>query len=86
MNSINGVCFLSNNIHYLVIQFMSKLKKIIIQAVTSNKSEIITYNLEGEEAEKLETTMGAFEDVLATHFNIDPMVNSLDIVDAVALD
>ena len=65
---------------------MTKLKKIIIQAVTSNKSEIITYNLEGDEAEKLETTMGAFEDVLATHFNIDPMVNSLDIVDAVALD
>jgi hypothetical protein len=24
--------------------------------------------------------------VLATHFKIDPMVNSLDIVDAVALD
>ena len=65
---------------------MSKLKKIIIQAVTSNKSEIITYFLEGDEAEKLETTMGAFEDVLSTHFNSDPMVNSLDIVDAVALD
>ena len=65
---------------------MSKLKKIIIQAVTSNKSEIITYTLEGDKAEKLETTIGAFEDVLAKHFDIDPMANSLDIVDAVALN
>ena len=65
---------------------MSNIKKIIIQAVTSNKSEITTYTLEGDEAEKLETTLGAFEDVLSTHFKIDPMVNSLDIVDAVALN
>jgi hypothetical protein len=30
--------------------------------------------------------MGAFEDVLATHFGVNPMKNSLEIVDAVALD
>ena len=61
---------------------MSKPKQIIIQ-VDDKKS---VYTLEGKKAEKLETTIGAFEDVLATHFKIDPMVNSLDIVDAVALD
>jgi len=61
---------------------MSKPKQIIIQ-VDDNKS---VYTLEGNKAEKLETTIGAFEDVLATHFKIDPMVNSLDIVDAVALN
>ena len=61
---------------------MKKLKKIIIQ-VDDQKS---VYNLQGDKAEKLETTLGAFEDVLSTHFKIDPMVNSLDIVDAVALN
>jgi hypothetical protein len=60
---------------------MSNIKKITIE-VDDQKS---VYTLEGGEAEKLETTIGAFEDVLATHFKIDPMVNSLDIVDAVAL-
>jgi hypothetical protein len=30
--------------------------------------------------------MGAFEDVLATHFGVNPTKNSLEIVDAVALD
>tara|TARA_S200002703_G_scaffold64641_1_gene55929 strand:- start:2386 stop:2577 length:192 start_codon:yes stop_codon:yes gene_type:complete len=61
---------------------MSKAKQIIIE-VDGNKS---VYTLQGDDGEKLETTIGAFEDVLATHFKIDPMVNSLDIVDAVALD
>ena len=61
---------------------MSKAKQITIE-VDGDKS---VYTLEGDEAEKLETTIGAFEDVLSTHFKIDPMVNSLDIVDAVALD
>ena len=61
---------------------MSKPKQITIQ-VDDDKS---VYTLQGNKAEKLETTIGAFEDVLATHFKINPMVNSLDIVDAVALD
>ena len=61
---------------------MSKAKQIIIE-VDGDKS---VYTLQGNKAEKLETTIGAFEDVLATHFKINPMVNSLDIVDAVALD
>ena len=61
---------------------MSKAKQIIIE-VDGDKS---VYTLQGNKAEKLETTIGAFEDVLATHFKIDPMVNSLDIVDAVALN
>lgn len=59
-----------------------KAKSITIE-VDGNKS---VYTLQGDDGEKLETTIGAFEDVLATHFKIDPMVNSLDIVDAVALD
>tara|TARA_X000001382_G_scaffold101665_1_gene76326 strand:- start:269 stop:457 length:189 start_codon:yes stop_codon:yes gene_type:complete len=61
---------------------MSKPKKITIE-VDDQKS---VYTLEGNKAEKLEATIGAFEDVLSTHFKIDPMVNSLDIVDAVALN
>ena len=60
---------------------MSSPKSITIE-VDGDKS---IYTLEGEAAEKLETTIGAFEDVLATHFKIDPMANSLDIVDAVAV-
>ena len=61
---------------------MSNIKKITIE-VDDQKS---VYTLQGNKAEKIETTIGAFEDVLATHFKIDPMVNSLDIVDAVALN
>ena len=61
---------------------MSKPNQIIIE-VDGKKS---VYDLQGNKAEKFETTIGAFEDVLATHFKINPMVNSLDIVDAVALD
>jgi len=41
---------------------------------------------EGTKEEKLEEVLGVFEDFLTEHFDIDPMVNSLDIVDAVALD
>tara|TARA_R110002153_G_scaffold596_1_gene2820 strand:+ start:101 stop:298 length:198 start_codon:yes stop_codon:yes gene_type:complete len=58
-----------------------KIKSITIE-VDGNKS---VYDLQGSDDEKLETTIGAFEDVLSAHFKIDPMVNSLDIVDAVAL-
>ena len=61
---------------------MSKPKEIIIQ-VDDSKS---VYVLQGSKAEKFETTMGAFEDVLATHFGVNPTKNSLEIVDAVALD
>ena len=61
---------------------MSSPKSITIE-VDGEKS---VYTLEGDKAEKLETTIGAFEDVLATHFEVDPMVNSLDIVDAVAIN
>ena len=61
---------------------MPKPKQIIIQ-VDDNKS---VYPLEGDKAEKFETTMGAFEDVLATHFGVNPMKSSLEIVDAVAID
>jgi hypothetical protein len=61
---------------------MSSPKSITIE-VDGDKS---IYTLEGNKAEKLETTIGAFEDVLSTHFKINPMVNSLDIVDAVALN
>ena len=61
---------------------MRKPKQIIIQ-VDDKKS---VYALEGNKAEKFETTMGAFEDVLATHFGVNPTKNSLEIVDAVALD
>jgi len=60
---------------------MSKPKEIIIE-VDGKKT---VYELQGKKAEKFETTMGAFEDVLAKHFKIDPTSNSLDIVDAVAL-
>jgi hypothetical protein len=61
---------------------MPKPKQIIIQ-VDDDKS---VHTLQGSKAEKFETTMGAFEDVLATHFGINPMKNSLEVVDAVALD
>ena len=61
---------------------MSDIKKITIE-VDGNKS---VYALEGDKAEKFETTIGAFEDVLATHFGVNPTENSLEIVDAVALD
>jgi hypothetical protein len=61
---------------------MSSPKSITIEV----DHNLLVYTLEGDKAEKLETTIGAFEDVLAKHFDIDPMVNSLDIVDAVALD
>ena len=65
---------------------MSKAKQITIEVNDGNVfSKKATYTLQGDEAEKLETVLGAFEDVLAQHFDIDPMVNSLDIVDAVAL-
>ena len=61
---------------------MPKPKQIIIQ-VDDDKS---VHALQGSKAEKFETTMGAFEDVLATHFGVNPTKNSLEIVDAVALD
>ena len=60
---------------------MSKPNQITIE-VDGNKS---VYTLQGSDAEKLETMLGAFEDVLAKHFEIDPTSNSLDIVDAIAL-
>jgi hypothetical protein len=58
------------------------VKKITIE-VDGDKTE---HDLEGSKAEKFETTMGAFEDVLATHFGVNPTKNSLEIVDAVAID
>ena len=61
---------------------MSSPKSITIE-VDGNKT---VYALEGKKAEKFETTMGAFEDVLATHFGVNPTENSLEIVDAVAID
>lgn len=61
---------------------MSKPKQITIE-VDGKKT---VYELQGKKAEKFETTMGAFEDVLATHFGVNPTKNSLEIVDAVALD
>ena len=61
---------------------MSKPNQITIE-VDGKKS---VYELQGKKAEKFETTMGAFEDVLATHFGVNPTKNSLEIVDAVALD
>ncbi len=41
---------------------------------------------QGTKEEKLEEVLELFEDFLSEHFDIDPMVNSLDIVDAVTLD
>jgi len=61
---------------------MSSPKSITIEV----DGEQSVYPLEGDKAEKFETTMGAFEDVLATHFGINPTKNSLEIVDAVAID
>ena len=61
---------------------MSKPKQITIE-VDGKKT---VYELQGKKAEKFETTMGAFEDVLATHFGVNPMKSSLEIVDAVAID
>ena len=61
---------------------MSSPKSITIEV--DGKQSV--YALEGDKAEKFETTMGAFEDVLATHFGINPMKHSLEVVDAVALD
>jgi hypothetical protein len=61
---------------------MSSPKSITIEV--DGKQSV--YPLEGDKAEKFETTMGAFEDVLATHFGINPTKNSLEVVDAVALD
>ena len=55
---------------------MNKLIKITIEPTI----------WEGTKEEKLEEVLGIFEDFLAEHFDIDLMVNSLDIVDAVALD
>ena len=64
-----------------------KAKSITIEVDDGNVfPKKTTYTLQGDDGEKLETTIGAFEDVLATHFKIDPMVNSLDIVDTVVLD
>ena len=60
---------------------MSKLEKITIE-VDGDKT---VYTLEGKKAEKFETTRGAFEDVLATQFGVNPTTNSLEIVDAVAI-
>jgi hypothetical protein len=66
---------------------MSKAKSITIEMSGEYAfPKKYVYTLQGDEAEKLETTLGAFEDVLAEHFKIDPSVNSLDIVDAIALD
>jgi hypothetical protein len=61
---------------------MSKLEKITIE-VDGDKT---VHTLQGDKAEKFETAMGAFEDVLATHFGVNPTKNSLEIVDAVAID
>ena len=61
---------------------MSSPKSITIEV--DGKQSV--YALEGDKAEKFETTMGAFEDVLAKHFGVNPTENSLEIVDAVALD
>ena len=61
---------------------MSSPKSITIEV--DGKQSV--YALEGDKAEKLETTIGAFEDVLATHFGVNPTENSLEIVDAVAID
>ena len=51
---------------------MRKPKQIIIQ-VDDEKS---VHALEGSKADKFETTMRDFEDVLATHFRVNPMKNS----------
>jgi len=58
--------------------------------------KIILTNKEGEilydathgvgQGNVLEETLEAFEDYLAAVYGIDPMVNSLDIVETVALD
>ena len=61
---------------------MSSPKSITIEV--DGKQSV--YTLQGDKAEKFETTMGAFEDVLATHFGVNPTQNSLEIVDAVAID
>ena len=61
---------------------MSSPKSITIEV--DGKQSV--YALEGDKAEKFDTTMGAFEDVLATHFGVNPTENSLEIVDAVAID
>ena len=61
---------------------MSSPKSITIEV--DGKQSV--YTLQGDKAEKFETMMGAFEDVLATHFGVNPTQNSLEIVDAVAID
>jgi hypothetical protein len=61
---------------------MNNPKSITIE-VDGDKT---VHTLQGDKAEKFETTMGAFEDVLATHFGVNPMTNSLEIVDAVVID
>lgn len=58
--------------------------KITIESDAGQHS--VSTTLQGNKAEQLEAVLGSFEDVLAAHFDIDPMTNSLDIVDAVALD
>jgi hypothetical protein len=63
-------------------KMMSSPKSITIEV----DGEQSVYTLQGDKAEKFETTMGAFEDVLATHFGVNPTQNSLEIVDAVAID
>lgn len=67
-------------VYYIPLAVVSKLKTITID-IDGDKT---VYTLQGDQDEKLETTLGAFEDVLATHFDIDPMTNSLDIVEATA--
>ena len=61
---------------------MSNIQKITIK-VGDEKS---VYTLQGNKAHKLEAVLGLFEDVLATHFGLDHLTESLDIVDAVALN
>ena len=58
--------------------------KIIL---TDKKGEVLYDATHGVgQGNILEETLAAFEDYLAEVHNIDPMVNSLEFVDAVALD
>ena len=74
------------------IRLFSHFRNMVIHSwriKTMNQNIKITIEptiWEGTKEEKLEEVLGVFEDFLSEHFDIDPMVNSLDIVDAVALD
>jgi hypothetical protein len=60
--------------------------KITLTNDKGNTSYDTVIGMQGEPSEQLETTLEAFEDYLAVIHKIDPMVNSLEIGEAVVIN